>query len=50
MKINDRLPEYQAPSILAIDIIPESILCASNGTEFDLTLEDLKENDYTFSW
>lgn len=50
MNIGKISKEYLAPEITEIDIHPESVLCASNQKGFTLDLEDMTENDYTFSW
>ena len=39
---------YISPQTAFIDILPESILCQS--TNFGMTLEEMTENDYTFTF
>lgn len=40
-----------SPQTDLIDIAPMSVLCQSEeGTGFSTSLEDMKENDYTFTF
>lgn len=41
---------YTTPKAEMIYIQSESILCSSDGPKFDLTLEDMIENDYNFNF
>lgn len=40
---------YTSPEATFIDVMPMSILCQS-GEGSDTTLEDMTENDYTFTF
>ena len=43
---------YTSPEATFIDVMPMSILCQSGeeGSSYDVTLEDMTENDYTFTF
>lgn len=43
---------YISPEATFIDVMPMSILCQSGegGSSYDVTLEDMTENDYTFTF
>ena len=43
---------YISPQTELIDIAPMSVLCQSQGegNGFSTSLEDMKENDYTFTF
>lgn len=41
---------YISPETCSIDIMPMSILCQSGEGGSDATLEDMTENDYTFTF
>ena len=43
---------YISPQTGLIDIEPMSVLCESgdDGTRFSTSLEDMKENEYTFTF
>ena len=40
---------YTSPQTELIDIVPMSVLCQSGGT-FTTSLEDMTENEYTFTF
>lgn len=40
--------DYQSPQTEILDLLTESVLCQSTG--FGTTLEDMTENDYTFTF
>lgn len=48
MKLLNNEKGYISPQTAFIDIFPESILCQS--TNFEMNLEDMTENDYTFTF
>lgn len=50
MKRMSTTPGYESPFIREVGILTEAILCTSSGNDFKATLEDMKENDYTFNW
>jgi len=41
---------YESPFITQLGILTEAVLCTSPGNDFKATLEDMKENEYTFNW
>ena len=43
---------YTSPQTKLIDIEPMSVLCESgdDGNRFSTSLEDMKENEYTFTF
>ena len=43
---------YIRPKVQLVDIAPMSVLCQSQGegNGFSTSLEDMKENDYTFTY
>jgi len=50
MKRMSTTPGYESPFIREVGILTEAILCTSSGNDFKATLEDMKENEYTFNW
>ena len=51
MSIKSTQLNYSAPETNLLDLLPGSILCASGGgPNFGSSLEDMEENDYTFTW
>ena len=41
---------YTSPQTELIDLEPISVLCQSGGNAFSTSLEDMKENEYTFTF
>ena len=41
---------YTSPQTELIDIVPISVLCQSGGNAFSTSLEDMTENEYTFTF
>jgi hypothetical protein len=52
MKQQKNQSGYMSPQTELIDIAPMSVLCGSgdDGNRFSTSLEDMTENDYTFSF
>ena len=52
MKQQKNQSGYTSPQTELIDIAPMSVLCQSQGegNGFSTSLEDMKENDYTFTF
>lgn len=48
MKLSNNRQGYSSPQTEVIYIMTESVLCQSDS--FGVTLEDMKENDYTFTF
>ena len=41
---------YMSPKTELIDLVPMSVLCQSGGGSFSTSLEEMTENDYTFTF
>ena len=52
MKQQKNQSGYMSPQTELIDIAPMSVLCQSGegGSNFSTSLEEMTENDYTFSF
>jgi hypothetical protein len=51
MSIKSTQLNYSAPETNLLELLPSSILCSSgDGTNFGTSIEDMEENDYTFTW
>lgn len=52
MKQQKNQSGYMSPQTELIDIAPMSVLCGSgdDGNRFSTSLEDMTENDYTFTF
>lgn len=41
---------YVSPETVQLDILSMSVLCQSDKDSYDATLEDMTENEYTFTF
>ena len=41
---------YVSPETFEVDMMTMSVLCQSDENSFEATLEDMTENDYTFTF
>lgn len=48
--IGNTQPEYSTPTTTQLDLLSGAILCSSEGLNFGTSLEEMEENDYTFTW